>query len=229
MTLEELNNELTAQKETIQLLLVQLQEERDERERRDAPIGTIAAFGGSVDTIPRHWLLCDGRSLRMQDFPLLSAVIGISWGTGDAPPDTFRLPDLRGMFLRGVDGGTGRDPDVASRSAAGPGGHIQGEVGSIQLDAFGSHAHVVNDPTHGHGVNDPGHSHVFDFFDNGHSGNGNPGADFPRNGRQSATHASGTGITIQASATGISLQRSGGNETRPRNAYVFWIIKADQR
>jgi hypothetical protein len=229
MTLDELTDELTAQKETIQLLLVQLQEEREERERRDSPVGTIAAFGGSADNIPRHWLLCDGRSLRTQDFPLLSAAIGSSWGSGDNPPNTFRLPDLRGMFLRGVDGGAGRDPDSTSRSAANAGGHTQGDIGSIQNDAFGGHIHGVNDPGHGHGVNDPGHSHAFDFFDNGHSGNGNPGSDFPRNGRQSGTHPSATGVSIQNSGTGISLQRTGGSETRPKNAYVFWIIKADQR
>jgi microcystin-dependent protein len=229
MTLEELTAELTAQKETIQQLLVQQQEEREEREQRDAPVGTIAAFGGTADRIPPHWLLCDGRSLRAGDFLLLSAAIGTSWGAGDNPPDTFRLPDLRGMFLRGVDGGTGNDPDVTSRSAAGPGGHTQGDVGSIQVDAFGGHSHVVNDPTHTHGVGDPGHAHSFDFFDNGHSGNGNPGSDFPRNGRQSGTHLSSTGVSILASSTGISLQRSGGNETRPKNAYVFWIIKGDPR
>lgn len=48
---------------------------------------------------------------------------------------TFRVPDLRGVFLRGVDGGSGHDPDAASR--------LGGDApGSLQEDAVGEHCHL---------------------------------------------------------------------------------------
>jgi microcystin-dependent protein len=175
------------------------------------PIGTIMAFAGPISPAweqANGWLLCDGRSLdrtaqNQLYMPLFNA-IGSSWG-GDGV-NMFNVPDLRGRFLRGVDGGSARDPDIKSRAECNPGGHAQGLVGSVQEDQIDSHTHGVNDPTHSHG---------FAIFDNGHAGNGGIGEDFPRNARGAATNPS---------ATGITLSNTGGNETRPKNAYVYWII-----
>jgi hypothetical protein len=51
------------------------------------------------------------------------------------------LPDMRGVFLRGVDGGRGQDPDTGSRSASFSGGNAADAVGSYQADMFASHSH----------------------------------------------------------------------------------------
>ena len=65
----------------------------------DAPVGAIVPFGGS--TFPTGWLLCDGTELLRADYLDLFDVIGTSFGTPSA--DTkFKLPDLRGEFLRGA-------------------------------------------------------------------------------------------------------------------------------
>lgn len=111
------------------------------------PVGTIISYVGSdLNALPGHWLPCDGRSLAPSDYPALSKVIGGAFGT-DAGGN-FYLPDLRGMFLRGVDGGAKRDPDASSRTAqvdpstGKPGnGHEGDSVGSVQADAFASHNH----------------------------------------------------------------------------------------
>src|ERR1044071_1409110 len=93
------------------------------------PAGTIIAFGGK--TIPQGWALCDGSAVDRTMHADLFIAIGINFGSGDGI-STFNLPDLRGRFIRGVDGGTGRDPDAARRSASGTGGPVGDVVGSLE-------------------------------------------------------------------------------------------------
>jgi len=54
------------------------------------PIGSIVAWP-SV-TIPSGWILCDGRTLNVGQYPQLQAVLG-----------GRQIPDLRGQFIRGHD------------------------------------------------------------------------------------------------------------------------------
>ncbi len=61
------------------------------------PVGSILPFAGP--TPPDGWLLCDGAALASADYTALYNVIGHGWGGTDT---NFRLPDLRGAFLRGV-------------------------------------------------------------------------------------------------------------------------------
>ena len=56
---------------------------------------------------------------------------------------TFNVPDLRGRFLRGVDGNAGRDPDAVNRLASKSGGNAGNAVGSSQTDAFQGHGHLL--------------------------------------------------------------------------------------
>lgn len=102
------------------------------------PVGTILAYAGEVDPIvglPGHWRLCDGAVLRRTEYPLLCERIGTAWGDGDDNDvNTFRIPDLRGMFLRGVDHDANRDKskDDQGRPAIRPGGNTGNRVGSSQ-------------------------------------------------------------------------------------------------
>ena len=65
----------------------------------DNPIGTILAYGGT--TAPAGWFLCQGQELTKTEYADLYAVIGDSFGTASANTK-FKLPDLRGEFLRGA-------------------------------------------------------------------------------------------------------------------------------
>ena len=109
------------------------------------PVGAVMTYAGppapasQIYLEAQGWMVCDGRSLTVARYPELFAVIGYLYG-GSA--GTFLLPDYRGLFLRGVDQGTGRDPDAASRTAP-PGGEAGG-VGSTQADAFQNHQHHYN-------------------------------------------------------------------------------------
>jgi microcystin-dependent protein len=96
------------------------------------PSGTILPFGGV--TAPAGWLLCDGSAISRTTYANLYSAIGVVWGSGDGSI-TFHLPDLRGRFLRGRDGGAARDPDRTLRTAANTGGNIGDNVGSVQDNA----------------------------------------------------------------------------------------------
>jgi rhizosphere induced protein len=94
------------------------------------------------------WLFCDGSQLVIADYRALHGVIGIAYG-GDKTH--FRVPDLRGRFIRGVTGKlehgeTGRDPesDISKRSASGKWGNEGNRVGSLQSDCFQGHEHNYN-------------------------------------------------------------------------------------
>ncbi len=106
------------------------------------PAGSVMAFAGP--TAPAGWLLCDGRELRQVDYPGLFAAIGTVWGGGSG---TFRLPDLRGQFLRGADAGANVDPgprvNVSNQPAAGVGTYEAQAtaVNGVQVVAAGAHAH----------------------------------------------------------------------------------------
>lgn len=65
----------------------------------DNPLGTILSFGGT--TAPDGWELCHGQLLSRTEYADLFAVIGTNFGAGDGST-TFKLPDLRGEFLRGA-------------------------------------------------------------------------------------------------------------------------------
>ena len=122
------------------------EEIRNEMARKFAelvPPGTIVAFGGG--TIPRGWMLCDGTDLRREDYPELFAAIGTAWGIGSTFTSTFQVPDLRGVFLRGVSGDSERDEDAESRTEHNNGGNTGNSVGSYQGDAIRNITGVAND------------------------------------------------------------------------------------
>lgn len=152
------------------------------------PAGTIVAYGGPE--VPKGWLICNGDPVGKNDYPALWNAIGISWGVGNGVT-TFNVPDLRGVFLRGVNGGRNddyADPDRDNRKAVLSSGNT---VGTFQADAFKSHTHPAGPYVYTH-----------------------PEGTIPKGGHYgfNSGDAPNTGST-------------GGNETRPKNAYVHWIIK----
>jgi microcystin-dependent protein len=173
------------------------------------PIGTIVAHAGPLFLDPQNeqkygWLRCDGRALPIQgQYNALFNAILASWGTPNQLT-SFNIPDLQGRFLRGVDHASGRDPDALSRTAAQPGGNTGDFVGSVQSSAFMSHTHDVSQSDHSHGiaVNAPG-----------------DGSSPKTGGGQTAPSTTG------GAKANITIVAQGGNETRPINAAVHYIIR----
>jgi microcystin-dependent protein len=181
------------------------------------PVGTIISFGGTLDKMPDGWLLCDGRQLDGTDpkYKQLFNVIGTSWGGSG---NNFYLPELRGWFLRGLDPGNSYDPDAPSRTALVGGGNTGNKVGSYQGSTYGWHDHPGTTTTNG------AHTHIF----YGKPNNGYNGYTASYNGSPEVFRA-GTEDPNTSSAGdhshSVSTDGRGGNETRPRNAAVYYIIK----
>ena len=159
-------------------------------------VGTISAYGGN--TAPTGWLLCDGTAVSQTTYADLFAVIGCNFGCSGG---NFNLPDLRGRFLRGRDGGAGRDPDSGTRTAMSTGGNTADNVGSLQVDGFQGHFHSMN-------------FYLLPVVSSGTYGFGGGG--------QSIATASPTSSPVSDGSNGIPRITS---ETRPVNAYVNWIVK----
>ena len=61
------------------------------------PSGSIIAFAGT--TIPDGYLLCNGQEISRLDYEDLFEAIGTTYGSTSGT--TFKVPDLRGKFIRG--------------------------------------------------------------------------------------------------------------------------------
>lgn len=101
------------------------------------PAGAIIMWGGAA--APSGWLLCDGTSYLRTAQAGIFAAIGTAYGTADGTH--FNVPDMRGMFPRGVDPVGTNDPDNTTRTANNPGGNTGINVGSQQGWQLESHVH----------------------------------------------------------------------------------------
>jgi microcystin-dependent protein len=107
------------------------------------PPGTIIAYAANAASVPSGFLLCDGTTYNYNDYPTLGALMGTRIGGTGGPGGTFKVPDLRGYFLRGRDTSATVDPDSASRTYNGGSGNL---IGSYQTDQLQSHNHTVSFP-----------------------------------------------------------------------------------
>jgi len=156
------------------------------------PPGSMMAFAGPKTNIPAGWLYCDGTAYsRTGKYAALFAAIGTSWGYGDNTT-SFNVPNTKGEFLRGVNDGSGTDPDASARTFNSKGGNTGDNVGSSQTDDLKAHNHAYS---------------KFYLKRTNWSDGGSSSTD-------------GTGYNTSTTTGSV-----GGNETRPENVGVFYIIK----
>ena len=197
------------------------------------PTGAIFALpdtqgtgtGFQSDGVPTGYLECDGQLLDRSTFAALFNVIGTRYG--NTTSSNFRVPDLRGEFIRGYDHGRGID---AGRGINDPqGGQNQ------------QHNHPASSNA---SVSDSGHFHH--SFRSGNSGNRQhnsslTSSNFPASGTGAGHLNEAYNITSKTSEANVgrtsnenanisvnvntSTSNDGGNEARPRNIAMLYIIK----
>jgi len=184
--------------------------------REDLPVGSVVIWAGDSTELPENWKVCEGQALSKHDFEELFHVLGNRWDKAvpDEPEDEdadlrFHLPDLRGVFLRGVNGNRADDycdpdvdqanPDIA-RKRLKPGlAFSLNDAGSYQKCEVQIHSHAL-ELSQSVGRHIPGEN------DRGPDG-------------------SNWGYKTKD----VGIAKTGGNETRPVNAYVYFIIKVSKR
>lgn len=215
------------------------------------PIGTIAAYVGN--SVPEGWLECDGDTVSKTTYNELYSVIGNTFNTGGETSTEFRLPDLRGQFLRGWDNNKGVDTGRT--------------LGSTQTEQTKSHTHSITDGGHNHTLTENNHTHVLTdgghthkyvttdmaavsssllsphgisqvtgtntvikqlAFEIGYESNQTSGANVWNTSNSNANITIGsakTNISIASTTTNITINSTGGSETRPTNVAVMYVIK----
>lgn len=169
--------------------------------KADVPTGAVTAF--AMSTVPSGWLECNGDLISRTTYADLFAQIGTTYGAGDGST-TFKLPDLRGYFVRGWDHGRGVDSGRA--------------IGSNQTSQNLAHTHTGTAPPHTHVVNASGSSRYgANGTSIGTSWYGSSG-DSTRAGPATVTTESSTTLTL-------AIDSSGGSEARPINTAMMYCIK----
>jgi hypothetical protein len=198
--------------------------------RGGLPAGSIIPFAGAV--LPAGYLWCDGTAYADATYPLLDAALANAWDTAkkqDGSADywtspgagQFRVPDLRGAFLRGV--GTSSRTDGSADVAVALVTYVD--------DTNKSHDHSVtsNVAITSHAITDPGHGHSLSLYTTGSGaahGSAEKTATFTSRGGYVLSNT--TGITIAdhtLTNNAVTSVASGGTETSPRYVGVNYIVK----
>ena len=112
------------------------------------PVGAMMQYIG--DTAPDGWALCHGQELSQATYPALYALIGTKFGS--ASGGMFKLPDLRGAYVRGA-GTNAANPSWAAGVVGGTGGVVSVALSSSHLPV---HAHSFSGTSSTHS----GHQHA---------------------------------------------------------------------
>ena len=106
------------------------------------PVGMIVMYG-SVTTIPRGWLLCDGTGYAIATYPALYAAVGTTYGSSGG----FQVPNLTSRIPVGA-GGTATGA-LGSELGLGRAVGSTGGVATVTLTAAQSgmpgHRHTYTD------------------------------------------------------------------------------------
>ena len=102
------------------------------------PTGAIMPF--AMNSAPSGWLAADGTAVSRTTYATLFAAIGTTYGTGNGST-TFNLPDLRGIFVRGINSQT-----ISGVTYSG------GTLGTKQGDSVGPHTHSASVGNHQHNI-----------------------------------------------------------------------------
>ena len=163
------------------------------------PTGSVHLMAST--TAPSGYLKCNGAAVSRTTYADLFAEIGTAFGAGDGS-STFNVPDLRGEFVRGWDDSRGID---SGRN-----------FGTAQSDQNKQHNHSATST-----VTDPGHNHVY-IDQQAHNEGYRPwkAGDNDCGQRNKNTSNAFTGISVST-----SIANDGGNESRPRNIAMMYVIK----
>ena len=178
------------------------------------PIGSVMSYMGNSTTLTdlesSGWYKCDGRAIST-----LTASLSGDEITAFVNVVGSNLPNLRGVFLRGLDEGRGFDEDAGTRT----GGEGTTGVRSYQPHQVQAHTHTgttTSDGNHNHGGVTGNAGYASSSFTRG------PGDGAIADAIGSHHHSISTDGYHSHSLT---INNNSGAETRPENIAVYYIIR----
>ncbi|OUD13954.1 phage tail protein [Thioflexithrix psekupsensis] len=197
-----------------------------------APPGSVTAYAGMMDAETRKhlvqagWLVCDGANYKTQDYPALYQAIGTVYG-GNSKKGEFKVPDFRGVFLRGLD--LGRQMDAKRQLGQYQGDMNRGHSHTADIRAAGEHAHLARTDVageHNHRLQAQGFWYTMKDKLERRSMTGDVN-DFQEYWTTDAG-AHGHKVTIDVAGSHrheLRMGDSGGEESRPKNYPVTYLIR----
>lgn len=186
-------------------------------------VGQVCFF--AMQTAPDGFLVCDGSLVSRLTYAELFAAIGTLYGAGDGST-TFSLPDLRGEFIRGWDGGRGIDSGRGFATVQADENKSHSHTGSAT--SAGAHTHTASTGSGG------GHTHGIRIGSaDAYESTASSVVATVNHRRVSSTTINSGGEhthTVTVNSAGahthtVSVNNSGGPETRPRNVSLLPCIK----
>ena len=181
-------------------------------------VPTGCVFCRAVASVPAGYLECNGAAVSRTTYSALFAVIGTQYGSGNGS-STFNLPDLRGEFVRGFDNGRGVD---SGRSINNP----QGSQNVSHNHSYGNNGITVSGANHNHNIRkislQPSIANVAITLG---SGQGYQIGYATNNNGQTGQAVQNSGNLSMSGTVGITINNAGGNESRPRNVAMMYIIR----
>jgi microcystin-dependent protein len=165
------------------------------------PTGLILPYAANAPIVlPTGYLECDGSAVSQTTYTNLFSIITTTYNDGTEPSGDFRLPDLRGYFIRGF----GTNIDLTT----------SGSFGTKQTDSYLNHNHSATSSTTG------AHTH-------GYSGVTATNAAALGSATNFDTYTSSTTTSAgnHSHVITVNSSTSGGTETRPRNIAMRYLIK----
>lgn len=187
-----------------------------------APIGSIQMWPS--DELPLGYMWCDGSSLKQTEYAALFAVLGTIYGGSG---NTFKLPNLKGMFVAGKDSSVTDYNELAKTGGANKVILGMREIPRHNHDQKDSTKESVEITTTEAGD----HSHGFDAVTNTTRSSGQ-GLDI-NNSQGAKVNTSATTDSVEAHSHGVNLFSCGGDvngatvahENRPPFIVLNYIIK----
>lgn len=116
------------------------------------PIGSIGKFGGS--SLPSDYIACDGSQISKTTYAKLYSVIKDTYSLGTETTGNFRLPNIAGRLLVGLDGASSEFQYLGQTGGS--------STQTLTVNQIPSHTHIQNAHTHiqdAHGHTQDAHSH----------------------------------------------------------------------
>lgn len=197
-------------------------------------VGMISFF--SQSTPPNGWLVCDGSAYERSQYIDLFNAIGITYG--NTTPTNFKVPDLRGCFVRGIDFGKGSDPARVFASYQPDSLKKHKHTATITIPASAAHTHTITGTSgavadHLHNIlyhpNGGGCAHLHGgralIEKYAHPDNNNVTSEDPAHTHTHTLKITSGGAHTHA-ASNLTINDTGAiNETRPKNTAMLPCIK----